>query len=137
MGVSIAIPVIASDLQMSNSETSWIVTAFTLSSGCLLLLFGRLADLYGRKLTWMLGMAFSIIFTLGCGFSATAIQLIVLRAMSGIGQAATVPAAIGILAHSFPPSRARSTAFATFAAGAPLGACLGMIFGGVMSQYAS
>ncbi|KAG8819832.1 hypothetical protein FRC19_009491 [Serendipita sp. 401] len=82
-------------------------------------------------------MAFSIIFTLGCGFSATAIQLIVLRAMSGIGQAATVPAAIGILAHSFPPSRARSTAFATFAAGAPLGACLGMIFGGVMSQYAS
>ncbi|KAG8835892.1 hypothetical protein FRC17_000442 [Serendipita sp. 399] len=137
-GVNLAIPVMAAHLQMSNSETSWIVTAFTLSSGCLLLLFGRLADLYGRKLTWMLGMAFSTIFTLGCGFSATANQLIILRAMSGIGQAATIPAAIGILAHSFPPtSRARSTAFATFAAGAPLGACLGMVFGGVMAQYAS
>ncbi|CAG7849082.1 Uncharacterized MFS-type transporter C1683.03c [Serendipita indica DSM 11827] len=136
-GVSIAIPKTAESLHMSSSEVSWIISAFTLSSGCLLVLLGRLADLYGRKLVWMAGGLWTTVFTLACGFAQTGVQLIILRAMSGIGQAAMIPAAIGILAHSFPPSRARSVAFATFSAGAPLGASLGMVFGGVMAQYAS
>ena len=122
---------------MTSSEVSWIISAFTLSSGCLLVLLGRLADLHGRKLVWMVGGLWTTVFTLACGFAQTGVQLIILRAMSGIGQAAMIPAAIGILAHSFPPSRARSVAFATFSAGAPLGASLGMVFGGVMAQYAS
>jgi MFS family permease len=101
----------------------------------MLMLFGRLADLYGRKLVWLLGALWIVIMSLGCSFSKTGVQLIVLRGLTGLGPAAMVPAALGILAHAFPPSRARSTAFATFSAGAPLGGAIGSVFGGVMAEY--
>ncbi|PVF97613.1 MFS general substrate transporter, partial [Serendipita vermifera] len=123
--VSMAIPSIAKDLDMASDKIPWIVSAFSLSSGCLLLLFGRLADLYGRKLLWLIGAFWIAIMTLGCSFVRTGEQLIVLRAMHGMGPAAMVPAAIGILAQSFPPSRARSFAYAAFSSGAPLGGALG------------
>ncbi|PVG03850.1 MFS general substrate transporter [Serendipita vermifera] len=127
----------AKDLRIPSDKIPWIVSAFALSSGCLLLLFGRLADLYGRKLVWTVGGLWIMLLSLGCAFSRTGVQLIVLRAMQGIGPAAMIPAAIGILSHSFPPSRARSNAFATFSAGAPLGSAMGNVFGGVMAEYAS
>lgn len=135
--VSMAIPSIARELQIPSDKIAWVISAFTLSSGCLLLLFGRLADLYGRKLVWMFGAIWGVAISIGCSFAQTGTQLIILRAMHGIGPAAMVPAAIGILAHSFPPGRSRSTAFATFSAGAPLGSAMGMVFGGVMAQYAT
>lgn len=103
----------------------------------MLLLFGRLADLYGRKLVWLLGAFWIIVLGLGCSFSQTGVQLIILRGLMGMGPAAMMPAALGILAHSFPPSRARSTAFATFSAGAPLGGAIGLVLGGVMAEYAT
>jgi MFS family permease len=65
------------------------------------------------------------------------ITLDILRAIQGLGIAAAIPAAVGILAHSFPPSRARSVAFATFSTGAPVGAALGMIIGGLLTQETS
>jgi MFS family permease len=136
-GVSMALPVMARELHMSSDKIPWVVSAFSLSSGCLLLLFGRLADLYGRKLVWQIGAVWMIAANVGCSLARTSVQLIVLRAMAGIGPAAMLPAALGILAHSFPPSRARSTAFATFSAGAPIGAALGMVFGGVLTEFAS
>jgi MFS family permease len=85
----------------------------------------------------MFGAIWGVAISIGCSFAQTGTQLIILRAMHGIGPAAMVPAAIGILAHSFPPGRSRSTAFATFSAGAPLGSAMGMVFGGVMAQYAT
>ena len=136
-GVSMAIPTIARELEMENDQIPWIVSAYALSSGCLLLLFGRLADLYGRKLLWLIGALWVVIISIVCSFAKTGVQLIVLRAMHGLAPAAMIPAALGILAHAFPPSRARSTAFATFSAGAPLGGAIGTVFGGVMAQYAS
>ncbi|KAG8839514.1 hypothetical protein FRC18_010293 [Serendipita sp. 400] len=135
--VSMAIPTIARDLEIANDKIPWIVSAFTLSAGCLLLLFGRLADLYGRKLVWRLGALWIVIISFACSFAKTGTQLIILRAMHGMGPAAMVPAALGILAHSFPPSRARSTAFATFSAGAPIGGAIGTVYGGIMANYAS
>lgn len=74
--------------------------------------------------------------TIGCAFTRNGTQIIIFRALAGAGPAAMVPAALGILAQSFPPSRARSTAFATFAAGGPVGGALGIIFGGVLASYA-
>lgn len=105
-----------------------------LFQGCLLLLLGRLADLYGRKLIFLLGILFMSVFSLGCGFAQNEIAVDVLRGLQGIGGAAVVPAALGILAHAFPPSRARSVAFATFAAGAPMGGAIGTLIGGVLTQ---
>jgi MFS family permease len=129
-------PVMAKDLNMSNDAIPWIISAFALSSGCLLLLFGRLADLYGRKLIWQIGVMWTIAMTIACALSRTSIQLIVFRALAGAGPAAMVPAALGILANSFPPSRARSTAFATFSGGSPVGAAFGIVLGGVITEYA-
>lgn len=61
-------------------------------------------------------------------------MLDVLRGLQGCGAAASIPASLGILAHAFPPSRARTLAFATFSAGAPVGAALGMVMGAVLTQ---
>ncbi|KAI0699085.1 major facilitator superfamily domain-containing protein [Cytidiella melzeri] len=131
---AIALPTIGRDLNIAENKLQWIVSAFNLSSGCLLLLMGRLADLYGRKRIFLVGVAFIGIFSLGAGFSQDEITLDILRAIQGIGGAALIPASLGILAHSFPPSRARSIAFATFAAGAPMGGAIGLVIGGALTQ---
>ncbi|KAG7444587.1 putative efflux transporter [Guyanagaster necrorhizus] len=132
--VSISLPTIGDDLGIPEAKLNWIVSAYPLSSGCLLVLFGRIADLYGRKRMFCVGSLWLAAFSLGCSFSKDAITLDILRAFQGIGAAATIPASIGILAHAFPPSRARSIAFATFAAGAPLGGAFGLAIGGVLTQ---
>ncbi|KAI0761546.1 efflux transporter [Trametes elegans] len=132
--VAIALPTIGRDLNIVEYKLQWIISAYSLSSGCLLLFLGRLADLYGRRITFVLGCAIMGIFSLGCGFANDEITLDVLRGLQGIGAAAAIPAGLGILAHNFPPSPIRSIAFATFAAGAPVGAAIGAAIGGVLTQ---
>lgn len=78
----------------------------------------------------------TIVMTIACAVSRTSIQLTIFRALAGAGPAAMVPAALGILASSFPPSRARSTAFATLSGGDPVGVVFGIVFGGVITEYA-
>ncbi|KAL0952456.1 hypothetical protein HGRIS_006724 [Hohenbuehelia grisea] len=132
--VAIALPTIGADLNIEEAQLQWLVSAYSLSSGCLLVMFGRLADLYGRKRVFMLGSLWLLAFTLGCGFAKDEITLDVLRGLQGCGVAASIPASLGILAHAFPPGKLRSIAFASFAAGAPLGAFTGMALGAVMTQ---
>ncbi|KAJ8519130.1 hypothetical protein ONZ45_g3885 [Pleurotus djamor] len=115
--VSIALPSISRDLSIPIGELQWVMSAYALTSGCFLLMIGRIADLYGRKLVFMTKMA-----------------MIVLRAIQGIGAAATIPAALGILAQAFPPSKARAIAFTTFSTGNPLGGGLGMVLGGALTE---
>ncbi|EGN99471.1 hypothetical protein SERLA73DRAFT_182421 [Serpula lacrymans var. lacrymans S7.3] len=135
--VSISLPTIGRDLGIEEYKLQWLISAYSLSSGCLLLFFGRLADLYGRKKAFTLGTLCQMAFSLGCGFVQDGITLDVLRGFQGLGAAATIPSALGILAHAFPPSKARSIAFATFAAGAPVGGAFGTIIGGVLTQLTS
>ncbi|KAG1737061.1 major facilitator superfamily domain-containing protein [Suillus paluster] len=135
--VSISLPTIEKDLDMDEEQLQWVESAYSLSSACLLLFFGRLADLYGRKKGFMFGTLCIVAFSLGCGFAQSGLTLAVLRAFQGVGAAATIPSALGILAHSFPPSRARSIAFATFAAGAPVGGSFGTVMGGVLAEFSS
>ncbi|KAI0781757.1 major facilitator superfamily domain-containing protein [Abortiporus biennis] len=132
--VSIALPTIGRDLNIIEYKLQWMVSAYSLSAGCLLLFLGRVADLYGRKIIFLVGITILGAFGLGCGFAHDAITIFILRGLQGIGAAAVIPASLGILAHSFPPSRARSIAFATFGAGAPIGAALGSLIGGVLTQ---
>ncbi|KAI9457060.1 major facilitator superfamily-domain-containing protein [Boletus coccyginus] len=156
--VAISLPEIGKAVNIQEDQLQWLLSAYALSSGCLLLLFGRLADLYGRKKGFLIGMCWQAVFALGLGFSNNGITLDVLRGFQGMGAAAAIPAAVrciafvvpdkrdphlaasfqlGTLAHSFPPSRARSIAFATFAAGAPMGGVFGNIIGGVLTQLSS
>lgn len=90
--------------------------------------------MHGRKRIFLLGTAILGVFSLGAGFAQSEITIDVLRGIQGIGAAAVIPASLGILAHSFPPSRTRSIAFATFAAGAPMGGALGNLIGGALTQ---
>ncbi|CCM06311.1 uncharacterized protein FIBRA_08562 [Fibroporia radiculosa] len=132
--ISISLPTIGDDLLIPEYRLQWLISAYSLSSGCLLLFFGRIADLYGRRNVFLLGVLTLGVFGLGCGFANDEITMDILRGFQGLGAAACIPAALGILAHAFPPSRIRSVAFATFAAGAPVGAALGSAIGGVLTQ---
>ncbi|KXN82108.1 hypothetical protein AN958_03162, partial [Leucoagaricus sp. SymC.cos] len=132
--IAITLPTIGQEFNADPSLLQWFVAAYPLSSGCLLLVCGRLADLYGRKKAYLLGTLMTAAFSLGVGFANNITTLIILRAMQGIGAATTVTASLGILATSFPPSRTRSLAFATFNAGAPIGAVFGSAVGGVLTE---
>ncbi|KAL0957896.1 hypothetical protein HGRIS_000077 [Hohenbuehelia grisea] len=132
---NIALPTIGRELDVPEAQLQWVVAAYSLASGCLLLLFGRVADLYGRKRTFVAGCAWLIILSIACSLSNDGITLSILRGLQGVGGAATIPSSIGILSHSFPPSRARSIAFATFAAGAPVGGAYGYQIGGVLTEF--
>ncbi|TBU55746.1 efflux transporter [Dichomitus squalens] len=115
--VSISLPTIGKDLNIVESKLQWIISAYALSS-----------------ITFIIGCACMGVFGLGCGFAQDEITLDILRGLQGLGPAASVPAALGILAHTFPPSPIRSIAFATFAAGAPIGAAVENTIGGVLTQ---
>ncbi|KAJ7704979.1 major facilitator superfamily domain-containing protein [Mycena rosella] len=133
--VSIFLPIIGDDFDIPANQLQWLVSAFSLSSGCFLLLLGRLADLYGRKRFYIGGTLFLGALSLGSGFAQNAITLYILRGFQGLGPAAFIPACLGILAQAFPPSRARSAAFATFSAGAPIGGAVGTQIGALLTQY--
>ncbi|TRM55645.1 major facilitator superfamily domain-containing protein [Schizophyllum amplum] len=137
--VAIALPTIGIDPGIQQDQLQWLTNAYALSSqcGCLLLMFGRIADVYGRKKTFLGGALWLFAFALGCAFVNDSLTLMLLRGLQGAGGAAIIPAALGILADTFPPSRARSIAFATFSAGAPAGGTLGTIVGGALTQYTS
>ncbi|KAF5360303.1 hypothetical protein D9758_009104 [Tetrapyrgos nigripes] len=131
---SIAMPTIARELNIQQVQLEWIISAYALSSGCLLLICGRLADLYGRKKAFVLGSLWLLAFTIGCGFAQDALTLDILRGLQGVGPAAMIPASLGTLAHTFPSGPARAIAFATFSAGAPVGGSIGMVLGGIVTQ---
>ncbi|KAJ7841750.1 major facilitator superfamily domain-containing protein [Mycena olivaceomarginata] len=134
--VAIALPTIGGALHTRAAALQWLVSAYPLSSGCLLLFCGHLADVHGRKRVFIGGSLILFAFTLACGFAQDEVTLAVLRGLQGVGGAATIPAALGILAHEFPPSsgRARAAAFSSFSAGAPVGGALGMVLGGLVTQ---
>ncbi|KAG9017798.1 hypothetical protein FRB93_004609 [Tulasnella sp. JGI-2019a] len=132
-----ALPTIGRDLGIPQQTLQWPISAYSLTGGCFLLLLGRLADVYGRKRAFLLGIAWFTVWAIACAVAKTAVQLSLFRAFQGIGVAAATPAAIGILAQEFPPGRMRSFAFATFSCGAPMGGSIGILVGGTLTQLAS
>ncbi|KAL0065020.1 hypothetical protein AAF712_008013 [Marasmius tenuissimus] len=122
---AIALPTMQREFGVAETDLIWVMSAYPLSAGCLLLLCGRLADLYGRKR----------VFVIGSIWVLDAMVLSILRGLQGVGVSATIPASLGLLAETFPPSQLRSVAFASFAAGAPVGAGFGTILGGVLTEH--
>ncbi|KAG5736122.1 hypothetical protein E4T56_gene6270, partial [Termitomyces sp. T112] len=90
--VSISLSTVGRDLHIAETQLQWLVSAYPLSSGCLLLVCGRLADLYGRKKIFIVGSVLLSAFTLGCSFARDSLTLDILRGFQGIGAAATIPA---------------------------------------------
>ncbi|USW53804.1 Putative major facilitator superfamily, MFS transporter superfamily [Septoria linicola] len=133
----IILPTIGRDLNIPSARQQWIVSAYSLTFGCFLLLWGRLADVYGKRLIFLWGSAWVCVMTLVCPFIPNEIGFDVFRGLQGLGAAANIPTAIGILGVTFPPGKAKNYAFATYSAGAPLGSVFGNFLGGLVGQYAT
>lgn len=133
----IILPTIGRDLGIPAARQQWIVSAYSLTFGCFLLLWGRLADVYGKRLIFIYGSAWVCLVTLICPFIPNEIGFDVFRGLQGLGAAANVPTAIGIIGVTFPPGKAKNYAFSFYSAGAPMGSVIGNMLGGVVGQYAS
>ncbi|KAJ5320983.1 hypothetical protein N7476_003985 [Penicillium atrosanguineum] len=126
---------IGKDLAMNSAEITWINAGASLSSGAFLLTFGKLADMFGRKSLFIIGMAGFTISLLIAGFATNAIYMDVFSGILGIFAAAVVPPAVGALGAVYEkPSKRKNRAFACFSAGNPLGFVGGMIISGVASH---
>jgi EmrB/QacA subfamily drug resistance transporter len=135
--VSIALPSAQHALGFSDSDRQWIVTGYALAFGSLLLLGGRLADLFGRKRVFLFGLAgFAIASALG-GLAQNFTMLVTARAVQGLFGALLAPAALSLLTTTFTEAKERAKAFGIFGAVAGSGAAIGLLLGGVLTEYTS
>ncbi|NHC22343.1 MFS transporter [Nocardioides sp. IC4_145] len=127
---NIALPYIGADLDIGEANLTWIVTGYALAFGGLLLLGGRLGDLYGRRRIFILGLlVFSVASLLG-GFATNEPLLLGARGLQGLGAALASPAALALITTTFPAGPKRNRAFAVYAAMSGAGAAVGLILGG-------
>jgi len=135
--VNIALPSAQRELGITDADRQWLVTAYTLAFGGLLLLGGRIADYTGRKRTFIIGLlGFAGASALG-GIASTAGLLFAARALQGAFGALLAPAALSLITVTFTEPKERARAFGVFGAIAGGGAAIGMILGGVLTEYAS
>jgi EmrB/QacA subfamily drug resistance transporter len=135
--VNIALPGISHGLHLSAAGLSWVLNAYSLTFGGLLLLGGRAGDILGRRRVFLWGIALFTLASLGGGLAATAPELLASRALQGVGAALATPATLATIIASFPEGRARTRAIALFTAVITGGASLGLVLGGVITQWAS
>jgi EmrB/QacA subfamily drug resistance transporter len=134
--VNIALPQAQEQLGLSDVERQWVVTAYALAFGALLLLGGRIADYWGRKRTYLVGMlGFGVASAFG-GLAQNGTELILARGLQGVFAALLAPAALALLTVTFPGGRERNTAFAVFGTVAGAGAAVGLVLGGVLTEFA-
>jgi len=133
--VNIALPDAQKALAFSDGDRQWIVTAYSLAFGSLLLLFGRISDLVGRRVMFLVGLvAFAAASALG-GAAPNFEILVTARALQGVAGAMLAPAALSLLSTTFTEAKERATAFAVFGGIAGSGAAIGMLLGGVLTEY--
>jgi EmrB/QacA subfamily drug resistance transporter len=135
--VNVALPSIQKDLHLSEGNLQWIVNAYTLVFGGFLLLGGRAGDLLGRKRLFLIGLVIFTSASLLDGLASTEGMLIGSRALQGLGAALISPAALSIIATTFAEGAERARALAVWAAIAIGGAAVGLVLGGVLTQYFS
>ncbi|QEU89664.1 MFS transporter [Streptomyces kanamyceticus] len=133
--VNIALPSAQRDLGFSDGNRQWIVTAYALAFGSLLLLGGRIADLVGRKIVFLAGLAgFALASALG-GAANSFSMLVAARALQGVFGALLAPAALSLLTTTFTDPRERAKAFGIYGAIAGAGGAVGLLLGGVLTEY--
>jgi EmrB/QacA subfamily drug resistance transporter len=135
--VNVGLPEIAAGLGFSAAGLTWVIHAYALTFGGLLLLGGKAADRYGRKRVLVLGLGFFALASLLGGFAQEPGQLIAARAAQGVGAAALAPAALAVLISTFPSGRARARAFGIWSVVNAAGGALGVLIGGLLTEYVS
>ncbi|GAA1894382.1 MFS transporter [Streptantibioticus ferralitis] len=134
--VNVALPAIRSALGFAPLDLSWIVHVYALTFGGLLLLGGRACDLYGHRRLFVLGLAVFGLCSLAGGLAQAPWQLIAARAGQGLGAAAAAPAALGMLTTTFPEGPRRVRALGVWSAVNAAGGALGVLAGGLLTEYA-
>lgn len=135
--VNVALPSMARDLHFRPSNLQWVITAYTLTFGGFLLLGGRAADLYGRRKIFIGAVSAFALMSFLCGMAATDTQVIIARAAQGLAGAIMSPAALSIVISEFREGRERNAALGVWAAVSAGGAAVGLLLGGVLTQYLS
>src|SRR5438552_2396401 len=135
--VTVALPSIQKALHFSTANLQWIVTAYTLTFGGLLLLGGRLGDVFGRRRMFVCGLVvFSLASFVG-GLATTSGWLIAARAVQGLGGAIAAPTALALIGDTFPEGPARTRATGVYAAMSGAGGAVGLLLGGILTDFAS
>ena len=134
--VNVALPSIQRDLGVGLSELEWIVSGYALTFAALMLIGGKLADAYGRRLLFVVGIAVFTAASLACGLSTSGDMLIAARVAQGVGAALMNPATLSIIAATFPP-RQRGTAIGIWVGVSALALAIGPLVGGLLTEYAS
>ena len=135
--VNVAIPSITEHLRLSAAGPAWIVNAYTLVFGGCLMLGGRMADLLGRLPVFIAGIALFTAGSVACGLAGGELQLIIGRAVQGLGAALASPAALAVMTASYAEGPERNRAFAVWGAISGGAGAVGMIIGGVLTQSLS
>lgn len=133
--VSIALPSAQLDLHASDADRQWVVSAYTLAFGGLLLLGGRVADFIGRRRAFVIGLAGFALASMVGGAAPSFGMLVAARGAQGAFAALLAPTALSLVATTFTEPRERATAFAIYGSIAGTGAALGLLLGGALTQY--
>jgi EmrB/QacA subfamily drug resistance transporter len=132
--VNVALPSIQAELGIAIGDLQWVVTAYTLAFGGLLLLGGRAADLLGRRPVFLAGLAVFTTASLAAALAGSPGTLIAARALQGVGAAMLSPAALSLITTAFPEGRSRHRALAAWAAIAASGGAIGVLVGGFLTE---
>src|SRR3954453_17120128 len=135
--VHVALPAIQRDLHLTQGDPTWVVNAFLVTFGSLLLLAGRLGDLAGRKRVFLAGVATFTLASLLCGIAPTRGALIGARFLQGVGAAAQASVILAIIAPEFPEAAARARAMSAYVFVSVAGGSLGLLAGGLLTQALS
>jgi EmrB/QacA subfamily drug resistance transporter len=135
--VTVALPHIQTGLGFSGSGLEWVVNAYVLTLGGLLLLGGRAGDLFGRRRMFITGLLLFSAASLAGGLATTQAWLLAARAVQGAGGAIVAPTALSLVATTFPEGQARNRAMGVYAAMSVAGSVIGLVVGGLLVTYAS
>jgi EmrB/QacA subfamily drug resistance transporter len=130
----VALPKIQDSLNLSDAGRSWVITAYVLTFGGLMLLGGRLGDSIGRKRTFIVGVALFTIASVLCGVAWDEATLVIARLLQGVGAAIASPTALALVATTFAKGPARNAATAVFAAMTGVGSVMGLVVGGALTE---
>src|SRR6478672_11752980 len=135
--VNVALPAIKTDLHFAEENLQWVISAYAILFGGALLLGGRLADIFGRRRLFMLGLGLFSAASLLCGLSWSEESLIGFRALQGLGGALLAPATLSILMTTFAEGAERNRALGIWGAASGSGGAAGVLLGGFLTSYLS
>jgi EmrB/QacA subfamily drug resistance transporter/deazaflavin-dependent oxidoreductase (nitroreductase family) len=135
--VNVALPSIQRELHFAATDLEWVVNAYAIAFGGLLLLGGRTGDLYGKRRMFIIGALFFTAGSMAGGFATSSSFLIAARAAQGIGAAILAPTALSLLAATFPQGAQRNRALGVYSAVSAGGGAVGLLMGGIITNYLS